>query len=414
MRDHCEPIPSRIARNQPLLFAIALSGNLFFERAIWIIYLLERGYSLLQVGLLESILHATMVAFEVPTGMVADLWGRKVSIIVGRVLLTVYLVGMVFASSFWLVAACFVVLGLGFTFISGADVALLYDSQKRLGRVGEFTRSVGLFEAAYTISLAFAMGVGGLMQSVSWVLVFGAGAAFQLVAAGACCLLTEVPAGEPTAERPTLSAHVREAVSFFRRGSAGRLLLMGMALHAAVVSTYHMFAQSLFARAGLAVAVISPLFALESLFSAGMLARAHRLESRWGSRKALLWTLGLGVLLFPLVSAGDAGLTVLAFFLLSVGQNAFYPVANSAINREIPSGRRATLLSVLSFTTSMVIMVLFPCVGSLAERWGLGRLLGLSGVAGLSAAYLCVFTFYRRIQAGEMEPEAAALPRLQV
>ncbi len=60
-------------RNVSLLNAIALCGNLFFERAIWMIYLTEQGYSLLQIGLLQSILHATRPS-QLPAATWDDTW----------------------------------------------------------------------------------------------------------------------------------------------------------------------------------------------------------------------------------------------------------------------------------------------------------------------------------------------------
>ncbi|MCK5737125.1 MAG: MFS transporter, partial [Spirochaetaceae bacterium] len=55
-------------------------------RGLWMIWLTLRGFSLTQLGIMEGIFHLTSFLMEVPTGIVADLFGRKMSRILGRVL----------------------------------------------------------------------------------------------------------------------------------------------------------------------------------------------------------------------------------------------------------------------------------------------------------------------------------------
>jgi MFS family permease len=64
------------------------------------IYLASRGFSLLQLGVLESVFHITSFIMEVPTGAVADLWGRKASRIAGRVFFLASLFFMFYARQF--------------------------------------------------------------------------------------------------------------------------------------------------------------------------------------------------------------------------------------------------------------------------------------------------------------------------
>ena len=58
--------------------------NLNLTRGIWMIYLAYRGFSLLELGIFEGVFHLTSFLMEVPTGVVADLWGRRISRLYGR------------------------------------------------------------------------------------------------------------------------------------------------------------------------------------------------------------------------------------------------------------------------------------------------------------------------------------------
>ncbi|NBK26550.1 MAG: MFS transporter, partial [Spirochaetia bacterium] len=100
--------------------------NLSFTHGIWMIYLASRGFSLIQLGALEAIFHITSFLMEVPTGSVADIWGRKTSRLAGRVCYALSLVLMYWGPTFWLQILAFVLSALGYNLESGAGDALLY------------------------------------------------------------------------------------------------------------------------------------------------------------------------------------------------------------------------------------------------------------------------------------------------
>lgn len=397
-------------RNVRLLNVTASVGNLFFDRAIWIIYLAQQGFSLFHIGLLQSILHATMFLFEIPTGVIADLVGRRVSLLIGRSLTVLYLVGMMFASELWTVAGCFFIFGLGLTFISGAEEALLYDSIK--GEVGEeetaATRHLGRYMALITISLAVAMLAGGVMKDVSWKLVYGLSALFQVASVVCCFLLTEIRATEKV-ERQTVASHLRETLTFFRSNRAGRVIIIGTALYSGVVSTYYMFSQDLFSGLGFSVAMVSALFAVESLLSAGISANAHVLEGRFGAKRVLLYTLAASLALFPLVGLQSQLAGVGAFYAINLLYNLVVPLASSAVNNEIPSEQRASLLSVMSFTTSLVMLIVFPVIGYLADVIRVNMVLSTVGSVSMLVCLISILTFYSTIRKGRTSREIATV-----
>lgn len=101
--------------------------------AVWVIFLLERGFSLAEVGIAEGVYHVTSMIFEVPSGMAADLFGRR------RTLLLSGIVGMCSAVFMTLDGwAGFVYCGMAFSALSlnlasGTEEALIYDSLLEAG-----------------------------------------------------------------------------------------------------------------------------------------------------------------------------------------------------------------------------------------------------------------------------------------
>src|ERR687896_376731 len=125
------PTPRSIQRTYLLL----MLGNTLAASFIWginTIFLLDAGLSNLEAFAANAFFTAGMVLFEVPTGVVADVWGRRRSFLLGTLTLsasTALYVGLwAMDAPFWQWAFVSVLLGLGFTFFSGATEAWLVDA----------------------------------------------------------------------------------------------------------------------------------------------------------------------------------------------------------------------------------------------------------------------------------------------
>src|SRR5687767_13140870 len=125
-------------------------GNTLAGSFIWginTIFLLDAGLSNLEAFAANAFFTVGMVVFEVPTGIVADTVGRRVSYLLGTVTLTVttllYVLLWQVAAPFWAWALVSVGLGLGFTFFSGAVEAWLVDALHATGFTGELEAVLG-------------------------------------------------------------------------------------------------------------------------------------------------------------------------------------------------------------------------------------------------------------------------------
>src|SRR5215218_9937110 len=134
------PTPRSIER----VYLGLLLGNTLAASLIWginTIFLLDAGLSNLEAFAANAFFTAGMVVFEVPTGIVADMAGRRVSYLLGTVTLAastwLYVLLWRVEAPFWAWAVVSVLLGLGFTFFSGAVEAWLVDALLATGYTGE-------------------------------------------------------------------------------------------------------------------------------------------------------------------------------------------------------------------------------------------------------------------------------------
>ena len=151
---------------------------------MWVIFLTQhRGLSLAQASLVDVMFFVAAAFGEVPTGIVADRFGRKTSLIAGAILLSVGILGWTFAPTLPFIMLSYFGMGIGFTFLSGAEDALFYESVQLAGRADDYTRLVGRAEAAFMGALALGSVSSGLLASINLILpmlVSGMGLLFML------------------------------------------------------------------------------------------------------------------------------------------------------------------------------------------------------------------------------------------
>lgn len=382
-------------RNILFIYLSGFFGNGFFERAIFILYLLDQGYTLLQIGFLQSLVNLAMFVFEIPTGIFADRFGRKNSLIFGRVLIMVYFVGMVFADHFSIVAAAFIALGIGVTFLSGTEEALLFDSAKKDGKEKDFTRIAGRYGAIITLILAIAMALGGYLKEISWSTVFIVSIAFQVVATILTLFIKEVEFDKPDEEeKRSFTYFLKETATFLRMNKASRMLILGIALFDGVISIYLLFVQQILNEAGYAIFIISSISAVITLISAFASDRAHVLENRFSPRIVLMVTVCFSAIFFLMIYSGVKVLLVVAFLGISLSYYLFAPVSNTLINMEIPSEQRATLLSIMNFIASLIMFIFSPVIGFMAGEFGIEKFFAVAGSISMLLAGVCIRYFF--------------------
>jgi MFS family permease len=118
---------NRLARRIQRTYLTLLLGNTLAASFIWginTLFLLDAGLTNLEAFAANAFFTAGMVIFEIPTGVVADTWGRRTSYLLGTITLAastfLYYVMWLVSAPFWAWAVVSALLGLGFTFFSGA------------------------------------------------------------------------------------------------------------------------------------------------------------------------------------------------------------------------------------------------------------------------------------------------------
>ncbi|MBI4581282.1 MAG: MFS transporter, partial [Planctomycetes bacterium] len=195
-------------RDLRLLLAFQGLHTAFFIMPVIVVFWQRGGLDLTQVMLLQAFFSLATIALEVPTGYVADVLGRKRSLVAGCAVsfagMTAYAVG----TGFWTFLAAELVLALGLSLVSGTDTALLYDALRAEGRSADFTRIQGRFFFTSQVSQAGASVLGGFLGDWHLRIPFYATAAAMLGAL-VCVSLVREPPRERTLSRTDHRGNLR-------------------------------------------------------------------------------------------------------------------------------------------------------------------------------------------------------------
>lgn len=372
----------------------------FASSFIWginTLFLLDAGLSITQAFAANAFFTLGQMVFEVPTGVVADTAGRRVSYLLGAATLFAstlfYLYLWHISGPFWLWAVSSVLLGLGFTFFSGATEAWLVDGLNE-------TKFKGTLESAFAkgqISGGIAMltgavaggvvaqftnlGVPYILRSVMLALTF----------AVAFALMRDV------GFTPRKSASVKREVNAILRasikhglGNAPVRWLMLAGPFVAGVSYYGFYAMQpylleLFGRNSYSVAGLAAAIVAGAQICGGLLVPYF--GRYFAKRTTILATLTV-VSTSALAIIGLTTSFWLAIMLLVVWAMAFaisFPVRQAYINGLIPSQQRATVLSSDNLISSGGAAVFQPALGKSADVWGYGASYVISGLISIFA-----------------------------
>ena len=252
----------------------AFTSTLRFTDAVWVALLAARGFTLAQIGLAEGVFHGVSLLCEVPSGMAADLLGRRRTLIFGGALGVVSAATMAFAPSLAFICAGMGLKALGYNLLSGTTEALTYDSLKTAGRERDYIKVDA--KASIFIKLASALGalaslLAGVLTSAGYYL---ADAAVSAISALAAANLTEPVVTDEQAAREKhilqelparLRVHILDSLDCLCSSTPARRIIMADAVISLPSYLTSMFVQQRLTQQG---------WAMEWLFLPGLLAGA--------------------------------------------------------------------------------------------------------------------------------------------
>jgi MFS family permease len=370
------------------IYLYLMTGNTLAASFIWginTIFLLDAGLSNFEAFLANAFFTLGQVIFEVPTGVIADTWGRRISYLLGTVTLVVstmlYLFMWKIHGPFWGWAVSSVLLGLGFTFFSGAVEAWLVDALQATNFTGklEGVFAKGQIWGGGAMLLGSVLG-GVIAQFTNLGIPYILRSAVLLINFAVAFFLMKDLGFTPTKSKKPFSEMKKIFSSSIDNGlkkPAVRWVMLA-APFTAGVSFYIFYAlqpfllqlygnEKAYGIAGLVAAIVASA-QIAGGFAAGYIRKLF--ERRTGA--LLLGTFLAAVLLVLVSLSANFYLVIILIFLWGLIFAALMPIRQTYLNGLIPSEQRATVLSFDSMMGSSGGIVTQPILGKVADVWSYG------------------------------------------
>ena len=356
----------RLKRNIKIDYIYKFLSSIDISSAIWVLYLAHKGMSLVEIGLLESIHHITSLVCEIPTGALADIMGRKNTIIIGRVMSAIGAILMLFCNSFLGFAIAFVISAMSYNLNSGSEEALVYDSLKVIGEEEKYLKINGNLNFIIEVAQGIAVLVGGILSDYSFVYSYVLSSIISICALGISFGFKEPEIHEEVKERVTIVGHFKSCFEVMRNNKKIIIIMMFFELIFMTGTTTHFYSQQYFSEMGYSRSLIAIIYVVASIGCAIGAKLVYKIERLL--KKAMLYIVPMvgGVWLIVL-SSSKGIVSVIGFIMFSMSINILYPVSSNYINKLIPSAQRATLISVQSICFSIFMIMIFPLLGFIGQ-----------------------------------------------
>lgn len=369
---------------------------------VWVIFLAQRGFSLAQIGFAEGVFHLTSMLCEVPSGMAADLAGRKRTLAAACICGILSSVLMGFGNWEGSIYFGMVFSALSYNLVSGTEEALLYDSLIMAGDTENYKKIRSNMSVIAGITSAVSCAVSPISiflgcQKVYLITAFLGLCTFFVVLSLQEALVTHQ---QKAREKHPLQQigqrtlkHVRATFYFIRENPRTMCKLFADAAVSCPCYLIMMYLQEHLADCGWPqswIGIPLLLIPLSSAVGAQIAARSKRklfgamfLCGIFGGIGAVL----SGSRLIPVVAAGAClGNICQGFAEVAVSEN---------VNRDFSSGQRATLISVDSMFYSVLMIGASPLTGYMASYVSIPAALAAMGILMIMMTSICCLVYHK-------------------
>lgn len=379
------PNADQMNQNASRIYLLAFFQAFLVIVPIAVPFFQSKGLSMQEVFTLQAIFGAVIVMTEIPSGYLADLWGRRNTLLLGAIFCGIAHTCLLFVEGFWTLVIFEVCLGIAASLISGADIALLYDTKLALRCTPvEQQRSVGNLFFIRSASEATSAVLCSLL--VLWSMdqvVFVQTMVGWLPLVFACMIV------EPRMERLSTHGHLenfRRIGRIMNKNAIMRFIVLALAFWSLTTFYIVWLLQKYWENIGISLIWFGYLWAGYAIISGVAGRYTDRVEVALGAPLMLIIVGALPVLGYLGMAWTDSLFSLLFAMIFFIARGFGLVILRDALNRRVPGTYRATINSFASFVFRGAFVVTGPVLGWLLDFWGME--IALYATAAYSAVVL--------------------------
>ena len=355
--------------NIPLLAGLEFTSY-FGITSFWILFFIQNGLSLLQIGLLESIFHGTSLLCEIPSGMLADRFSYKTNLYLARLASIGSSILILFGQgNFWIYALAMMVNAWSYNFDSGTSTAFLYDSAVEAGQKDRYLQISSFLSGVAEVTRTLGTVVAGFFihGALAWTYLIAIGLSFLSIIL--IYLMKEPMAKREKNESLTFKTIVLQVRKEWHEKPVLFYWMMTYQLVGTLMCMFYFYYQQKISDlAGWQVSLVMLIGSGLNLIAVYV---ASQIGKKWNSNRVFPTLVALTGLALLLVFFGTPFAFLLVYLLTDILYAVYQPIYFNDLQGYLPSSVRATMLSINSMLFSLSMIVIFPLTGWLIDRWGL-------------------------------------------
>ncbi len=344
------------------LYAFRFISSLIPAYVIERLYWEERGMTIQMVVYTEIIYALTIVLLEVPTGIMADKWGRKRMLVGSAILGCSEFLILLFATEFWHFATVVFLAGISRAASSGTENALLYDTLALQGKADSFEKQLGRLNACDFVSFMLAALCGSLLASkFNLELNYWISLGSALIALVLSISLIEPPeAADDASDEDDIpfKRYVTESLCFFRVNPGVSLIVLSGMITGAAMGYIYEFWQLYANRLEVPILFFGVLSAAIMLLQLPGNLLAHLLIRRFSYRTLIFIVTTVIAIGFTFVATSMDYIGLAAMLVICLFSGVMEPIAAVYLHHRIDSSMRATIDSFRSLGENAVSILI--------------------------------------------------------
>ena len=333
---------------------------------VFVLFFQSKQLNFTMIMSLTAIQSIFQLGMEIPSGMFADFFGRKRTMFLSTVISLAAFILLVIGKRYLIFLFGYALFGLAMAFRSGTDSAFLYDTLKNCGREREYKRIEGIAYSFGMLGMGIGSVIGGFLASVS----LGLPLIFTIITVTISLIIVSTfsePLAAQTRSQKGYLIHFKDAAvkSFQTKKIKAIILFMGFMFSILLIS--HRFYQPYLKLNGIALKYFGLIYLGWLLVSTAGSRYAHFIEGKLGFNLSIViipFSIALHLLLISVFSSP------LGILYILPGQFAWgflRPITLDYINTKIESSERATIISIQGFVQGLMLIILSPILGYLAD-----------------------------------------------
>jgi MFS family permease len=355
------------SKNISVIYGLKFLGGLVFFLPILALYFEEHLFTITNVALIFSIGAIAQAIFEVPTGAIADLFGRKKTYMLAKLSYIVALIFLIIGGNIIMFILFAIVDAFSKSLKSGTDSAIMYDTLKDENKEHYFKKVSGTASAISHGGIAIGSIASGYLAAISLSLPIK----LTLIPAALALILTiflEEPKYEKEEENNILM-HLKSSAKFVFGNKQMLLIIAGMFFIAAAFDSIVALNPLWYRFKNIPIEAFGWISAI--IFSLAALGyhQSHNFSEKFGDKRTIILTVIFPPMILLIATFFDKWLAVFFAILTPLFFGLRTPVLDHLIHKEVASSKRATVYSVAELVKKFALAIFAPFAGYVAELW---------------------------------------------